>query len=143
MRCEEIMKAGVQCCRPEDTVMDAAVRMRDNNVGFLPICDEDGKVKGVVTDRDIVLRCVAEDLPYDTRVEDCMSSDEIVFCRPQDDLKRAQQLMGAKQKSRILVCDDSGRLVGVISLSDIAQFEDGSTAANTMRRVSERETRTH
>lgn len=142
MRCEDIMKRDVHCLRIDDTVRDAAVLLRDHNIGFLPVCDEDTVVRGTLTDRDIALRIVADDLPTDTTVGSVMTMDEIVTCRPADDLKRAQQLMGQKHKSRILVTEDSGRLVGVISLSDIAEFEDGPTAANTMRRVSERETRT-
>lgn len=143
MRCEEIMKTGPLYVRPNVSVRECARKMRDHNVGFLPVCDKDDKVLGTITDRDIAIRVVSDDAPVDAPVERYMSSGDFAVCAPKDDLKRAQQTMGQKHVSRILVCDDQQRLVGVISLSDIAQFEDGSTAANTMRRVSEREARTH
>ncbi len=141
MRCADIMKKDIESCRPDAPVRDVAARMRDRNIGFMPVCDGDGKVRGVVTDRDICCRVVAEQRGFDTPVSDCMSTEELVTCRPDDDLVRAQQQMGSRRKSRILVCDENNKLVGVISLSDIAQFEDASTAADTMRRVTDRESR--
>lgn len=139
MRCDEIMKTDVQILRPNATIREAAQKMRQLNVGFLPVCDKDGVVLGTITDRDICVRCVADDVPVDEAVDMYMTRDELVVCKPSDDLKHAEQIMGRKHKSRILVCDDQGRLCGVISLSDIAVWEDPSAAAKTMRRVSERE----
>lgn len=139
MRCDEIMKTDVQVLRPNATIREAAQKMRQLNVGFLPVCDTDGVVLGTITDRDICLRVVADDVPVDDAVDAYMTRDELVVCKPSDDLKHAEQIMGRKHKSRILVCDDQGRLCGVISLSDIAVWEDPGSAAKTMRRVSERE----
>ncbi len=141
MRCKDIMKRDVETCAANTPVRDVALRMRDRNIGFVPVCDGNDHVLGVVTDRDLCLRVLCDQRPYDAPVRDCMSSEELVTCRPDDDLVRAQQAMGAHRKSRILVVDDHGKLAGVISLSDIAQFEDASTAADTMRRVTDREAR--
>ena len=140
MRCEEIMKRDVECLSPRDTAEAAAVRMRDQGVGFLPVCDPSGKVIGTLTDRDIVVRVLASKKPGTTLVEHIMTK-EVVSCRPQDDLQRAEQLMAQKHKSRIMCIDDNGRLVGIISLSDIAQHVDGAHALETLRQVSEREVR--
>lgn len=138
MRCEEIMKRDLECVSPRDTVEDAACRMRDENVGFLPVCDQSRKVLGTLTDRDIAVRLVAGKLPGSTLVEDIMTR-EVVACRPQDDLREAERLMAENHKSRIMCIDDAGSLVGVISLSDIAQHERGARASETLRQVSERE----
>ncbi|HEX9240908.1 MAG TPA: CBS domain-containing protein [Anaeromyxobacter sp.] len=140
MRCEEIMKTDVECVSPRDTVEDAAVRMRDQNIGFLPICDQSKKVLGALTDRDIAIRLVAAMKPGSTLIEDIMTR-EVVACRPKDDIRDAEKAMAKNHKSRILCVDDSDRLVGIISLSDIAQHERGSRASDTLREVSEREVR--
>jgi CBS domain-containing protein len=140
MRCEEIMKKDVECMSPQDTVQAAARRMRDENVGFLPVCDRSQKVLGVVTDRDLAMRILAEGKPPSTRVEEVMSR-EAIACRPDDDLRKAEELMVKNHVSRMLCDDTEGHLVGVISLSDIAQREESGRAAKTMRGVTERETR--
>ncbi len=142
MRCEEIMKGDVECVEPTDPVQAAARRMRDANVGFLPVCDSSRKVLGAITDRDIALRMVAEGRPPTTAVGEVMTR-EVVACRPGDDISRAEQLMGKHHKSRMICTDEEGRLVGVISLSDIAQVEEASRASQTMKQVSEREARPH
>jgi CBS domain-containing protein len=141
MRCNEIMKGTVECIGPTDTIQTAAARMRDSNVGFLPICDDERKVLGTITDRDITVRVVAENRPPSTPVRDIMTT-EIVAVRPEDDLNRAQQLMAEEHKSRLLCLDDRERIAGVISLSDIARYAEGASAAKTMRDVSAREVRT-
>lgn len=141
MRCEEIMKRNVECVSPRDTAEDAACRMRDENVGFLPVCDQSGKVLGTLTDRDLAVRVVAEGKASGTLVEDVMTR-EVVACQPEDDLRDAQATMAVHEKSRIMCIAQDGRLVGVISLSDIAQHETGARAAETLRDVSEREAHT-
>jgi len=140
MRCEQIMKKDLECVSPQDTVQSAARRMRDENVGFLPVSDQARKVLGTVTDRDLAIRVLASGGPSTTRVEEVMTR-EVVSCRPEDDLRTAEQLMAKNHKSRIMCIDSQGRLVGVISLSDIAQQEKGDKAAQTLRQVSEREAR--
>ncbi len=140
MRCSEIMKSNVTCLGSEDTVRDAAKHMRDQKVGFLPICDAGKKVMGTLTDRDLAIRILAEGRDASTKVSDCMSR-EVICCRPEDDVKRAQELMAKNRKSRIMCVDKDNRLVGVISLSDIAQLSDATMASQTLRSVSQREAR--
>jgi CBS-domain-containing membrane protein len=139
MRCEEIMKRDVTTVWPSDTVQTAARHMRDANVGFLPVCYPSGRVIGVVTDRDITVRLVAASRLGSASVSEIMTSD-VVACRPADDLHQAEALMGRHHVSRMLCTDDSGKLLGIISLSDIASVEDDRHAAEAMREISERET---
>jgi CBS domain-containing protein len=140
MKCGELMKDDVRCLSENDSAKDAAVKMEDANVGFLPVCDESHRVLGTVTDRDIALRVVAKDLPAGTTKVSEIMTREVVSCRSGDDVKVAEKLMGQKKKSRILVTDDGGVHVGVISLSDVAAH-DGKNAGRTLQEVTSRESR--
>jgi CBS domain-containing protein len=137
MRCQEIMKRQVKCVAPEDTVQSAARQMRDEAVGFLPVCDRGKRVLGTVTDRDLTLRVLADARAASTPISDVFTPD-VVACSPEDELDTASELMAENHKSRIMCLDDTGRLVGVISLSDIAQYQN---AGRTLRNISEREVR--
>ena len=139
MLCSDLMKTDVECVSPQTWLRDAARRMRDQNVGFLPVCDEQMRVVGVVTDRDIAVRAVADDLPAATPVGEIMTL-EVIACRPDDDAREARELMARHQKSRIMCLSESGRIEGVISLSDIAQFDE-YVGASILREVASRESR--
>jgi CBS domain-containing protein len=141
MRCQDIMKRPVVFCRETETIQVASQKMRDSNIGFLPICSAEGRVVGVLTDRDIALRAVADGL--DTRETSIarVMTRQVVTCRKEHDLRFTEQLMVKNQKSRILVVDEDAKPIGVISLSDIAKH-DRASAAETMRQVSTRELRT-
>jgi CBS domain-containing protein len=139
MKCEDVMKTVVECVSPEDTALEAAQRMRDERLGFLPVCGSTKEILGTITDRDIAVRLVAEGRPSTTPVEEIMSH-EIVACSPTDSIKRAEQLMSDQQKSRIMCADEGGHLVGVISLSDIAQQDTGH-AVKVLRKLTLREAR--
>jgi CBS domain-containing protein len=139
MICEDIMKTDVETCHVDDTVAVAARKMKDRGIGFLPVCNERGMPMGVLTDRDIVLRVVAEGLDANTRsVVDVMTL-EIISCKRDDDVAVASAQMAQNHKSRIVVLGDDGALCGVISLSDIAQEATTEDAGETLRDVSERE----
>ena len=140
MRCADIMKTDLECVTPETTVQTAAQRMRIENVGFLPVCDSSKKVVGTITDRDLAIRVLADARPESLPVQDVMTRD-IVSCRPEDDLRVAEELMARHRKSRIVCLDGRDQLVGVISLSDIADRNDGNRAVRTMQGVSSREVR--
>ena len=140
MLCRDIMKGDVQCVTARTTVAQAAAIMRDEQIGFLPVCDEARNVIGTVTDRDIAIRVVAENEPADQSVDLFMTTD-VIACRSDDDLAIAQDLMGEMQVSRIVCLDEDGELDGVISLSDIAQVGDGTDATATLRSVTVREAR--
>jgi CBS domain-containing protein len=140
MRCNDIMKRDVKCLSEGDTVHTAARAMADNNIGFMPVVDDGGKVVGTVTDRDLAIRVLAANLTSATQVSEVMTR-EVVSCDADDDLVDAEKCMADHRKSRMLIVDGDGKPIGVISLSDIAQFEKSARAADTLRKVSERESR--
>jgi CBS domain-containing protein len=119
MKCQDIMERDVDFISPRDSIQAAAQRMKDDDIGFLPVC-EDRKVLGTITDRDICIRVVADKRPVTTPAGEVMTH-EVVACKATDDLTRAESLMRERQKSRVICTDGDGRLVGVISLFDIAR----------------------
>ena len=140
MQCKDIMKSDIQTVRTTDTVLKAARLMETCGVGFVPVCDDLGKPLGTLTDRDIVVRCVAHDGDSSTPVGDVMTLD-VVACSPDDDLERAEQLMSEKQKARMMCVDATGRLVGVISLSDLPGDTSRKRVAEVLEQVTAREAR--
>jgi CBS domain-containing protein len=140
MRCGDLMTSEVEVFGEADTVLHVARRMRELDIGFAPVCDREGRPVGTLTDRDIALRVCAEDLPARaTLARDVMTRGAVV-CREVDGLDVAEARMREHHKSRIMVVADDGRLVGVISLSDIAEAEDDAHAAATLRGIAGRET---
>jgi CBS domain-containing protein len=137
MLCSDIMKSEPECMGPTVPVIEAARRMLEANIGFLPVCDPSGTVLGTITDRDITIRVVARQLPLTTPIGQVMTH-EVVTCSATDDVGRARQLMERHRKSRIICVDAEGHLQGVISLSDMAELGD---ASNTLREVAQRESR--
>ena len=115
----EIMVKEVVTIEPSASLTDAARAMEDANVGMLPVV-QDGKVLGVITDRDIVVRAVAREAdPASTAVGDCLSINAIV-AHPDWTTERAMQTMAQAQVGRLPVLDDDDRLVGVVTLSSMA-----------------------
>lgn len=112
--------------------------MKTENIGFVPICNDKGEPVGTLTDRDLALRVLAEGKSVDTKVDEVMTKD-VVGCRKGDDLSEAVRLMRERRKSRIMVCDDQGKIEGVISLSDIAEREPEEVAGQALRDVATRE----
>jgi CBS domain-containing protein len=123
VRVEEVMSTDLVTAAPSTSLAEAARLMRDNDVGFLPICDSEGSVVGVLTDRDLVIRAMAQERPNSTRVEDLMSED-LAVCHAGDDLADCERLMRANMVSRIIVLGDDERLAGVVSLADLANRDE-------------------
>lgn len=116
----EVMTTGARCASVDDTVMQAARMMRDLGVGALPICGEDNRLKGMITDRDIVLNCVAEGMDTsEMRVSD-YAGGEVVTIGADDDIEEALDTM-ARHGVRRLPVIDGHDLVGMISQADIAK----------------------
>ncbi len=141
MRVQEVM-SDAKCCKPGDTVRDCARMMKEQDIGFVPICDQGGKPIGAITDRDIAIRVVAEGRNGDERVEGCMTRD-IVGCRTDDDVRDVERLMRQHQVSRVMACDDQGKLRGVISLQDLAQTESEHEAGRTLNEVTSEQPSVH
>lgn len=121
-KCAEVMTKDPVCCVPADTAVKAARLMRESDVGPIPVV-EDGQTKklvGIVTDRDLALKVVAEGRdPNAVKVEEVMTR-EPVTCRAEDDLQKAVGLMAERQLRRIPVVDEGGRVVGIIAQADVA-----------------------
>ena len=116
----EIMSERVVTVGQDEPVAVAARLLKRHNVGALPVCDSAGRLRGLITDRDIVLRCVAMDEnPQTTKTSDVMSRG-IITAEPGDAVEKAAQLMSRDQVRRLPVVD-SGRVVGVVSLCDMAR----------------------
>ena len=116
----DIMTDDVECCSLLDNVYEVAVKMKELNVGSIPIVDS-GKLVGMITDRDIVLRCVAEKHPASSKVEDIMSSDLITISADANS-REAVRLMAEHQIRRLPVVEGD-RLIGIVSLGDFAVRE--------------------
>ena len=115
-----MMNTNVVSVSPDESASLAARLLERHNIGSLPVCGSDGLLKGIVTDRDIVLRCVAADGdPGRTRVGDIMSGG-VVSVAPGDDVTEAARLMANEQVRRLPVLD-GGRVVGMLSLCDMAR----------------------
>ncbi|WP_026574759.1 CBS domain-containing protein [Bacillus sp. UNC438CL73TsuS30] len=113
----EIMTDKVESCSLLDNVYEVAVKMKELNVGAIPIVDND-KLAGMITDRDIVLRCVAEKHPASSKVEDIMSND-LITVSPDASSREAAKLMAEHQIRRLPVVEGD-KLVGIVSLGDFA-----------------------
>lgn len=138
MRVAEVMTHGVECARPFDSVARAAGRMRDLDVGSLPVCGDDDRIEGIVTDRDITVRAVSSGQdPQSTRIRDVMTPT-IVYCYEDQDVDDAARLMEEHQIRRLVVLNREKRLVGILSLGDIAvRNGDDHLSANALEQVSE------
>ncbi len=122
MKCREIMTKDPVCCLPDDTVQKAAHLMMTEDVGAIPVIgDEEIKtLLGVVTDRDLALRVVAEGLDVgSTMVKDVMTTGAI-SCAPDDELQKALDSMEEYQVRRIPVVDENKQVIGIIAQADIA-----------------------
>jgi len=139
MRCKDVMLNLVYTCPENGSVLECARKMRDEKIGFVPVISHEGKVIGVVTDRDLAIRVLAENKPPTLPVREIMSVGELVTCTPEDDLLFLEKRMSSEKKSRAVVLD-KGELVGVISLSDIARAETSARrTGNLLKDVSTRE----
>ena len=119
MQVRDLMNPSVVSITPGESAALAARLLARHNVGALPVCGDDGRLRGIVTDRDIVTRCIAaEDDPAQTPVRDIMTRNCAVVS-PEDDPREATRIMAAQQVRRLPVLSD-GRVVGMVSLGDLA-----------------------
>lgn len=141
MHVRELMSPSVVSITPGESAALAARLLSRHNVGALPVCGEEGGLRGIVTDRDIVLRCVAaEEDPATTPVRAIMSRNCAVVS-PEDDVRLASRLMAAGQVRRLPVVE-AGRVVGMISLGDLARTHScDMEAGKALAEISENMTR--
>lgn len=126
MKVEDAMARTISTARPDDPIVEAARAMREEDAGFIPVVDGP-RLVGVVTDRDLVLRCIAQgDVdPRQGRVADVMSTD-VVTIAPDDDLEAAASAMSENAVRRLPVVGNGGDLVGVLSHGNLVQATEGS-----------------
>lgn len=139
MKVNEIMTAEVQVIRPETNLQEAAQFMRSLGVGALPVCDGN-KIVGMLTDRDIVVRGVADGMDLTaTTAADCMT-EKISYCFDDEDLEQAQLQMQEKQLRRLPVVNRDKKLVGIISIGDLAiKVDEPTKLGRTIQEISEPE----
>jgi CBS domain-containing protein len=134
MKISKIMSSGVEIISPDDTIQSAAAKMKEADVGFLPVGEND-KLIGMLTDRDIALRAVAEGKnPATCKVREIMT-DKVLYCREDDAVEDAATSMAEMQIRRVPIVNDEKRLVGVLSIGDIAFRHKASTAGKTLGSV--------
>lgn len=137
MKLEDIMTTQVAVIGPDNTVLDACKLMQAHNIGALPVCQQDGKVVGIVTDRDIVVRNIANDGdPRTTPIRALMTKD-VVYVNPSMDVEDAARLM-AQHKIRRLPVVQNDRLVGMVSIGDLAtRYRFMAEAGEALSEISE------
>jgi len=140
MRVEEVMTSDVETLPMGVSVAEVAEKMKQLDVGFIPVRDAlDRKLSGVVTDRDIVTRCVAERLDPNQATVDRVLSDKVLYCFAGDDISDAAQSMAKAQVYRLVVLDnrEEKNLAGIITLADILRHDKTGLAADTAQKIAE------
>ena len=135
MKVSDAMSRDVQVASPTQTIRDAAKMMAKIDAGVLPVGEND-RLIGMITDRDITIRAVAEGKAPTTKVRDVMS-DEVLYCFDDQDLDEVAQNMSDTKVRRLPVVNRQKRLVGIISLADLARNEDAGTTGQTVSHISE------
>ena len=134
-RCREIMTRNVKTASREMSLQEVAALMRDGDMGSIPVV-ENGKLVGIVTDRDIVVRAIADGRDAATAIGDVMTT-EVFSVRENDFAFEAIRLMGDKQVRRVPIINDAGELVGIIAMADVAlETEDEREIAETLEEIS-------
>jgi CBS domain-containing protein len=140
MKIQDIMTRDPSCVTADATVREAAQVMKRENVGIVPVVDgqNERRLVGLVTDRDIAIRCVAEGKDGSCRVRDVMSSEELATCSQNDEVDNVMQAMRTEKVRRIPIVDERGALVGIVSQADVLlKTRDTNRAGETVEEISE------
>lgn len=140
MKVQDIMTKDPSCVTADATVREAAQVMGREDVGIVPVVDgqSDKHLVGVVTDRDIAIRCVAEGKDGTCRVRDVMSTHDLATCNQNDEVDNVMSAMSLEKVRRIPIVDERGSLVGIVSQADLAlKARRGDQTEQTLRSVSE------
>jgi len=135
--CQEVMTAAPRCATARHTIEQVAQMMKEEDVGAIPVIDDqaNGKLVGIVTDRDIVLKVVAAHQDANSVRVDSVMNSSLVFGHPEDSLDEAREAMKEHQIRRLPIVDESQKLLGIISQKDVA--EESSSVAATGEMVKE------
>jgi len=124
---KDVMTSPVSCLGPHETIKDAASKMSELDIGALVVCEDDGSPVGIVTDRDITVRAIAQGKdPATCRVAEVMSR-QVVTCDEEDTTKRAEELMEQHQIRRVVVMGADKKPRGIVALSDLVSIDRGMT----------------
>lgn len=140
MKIQEIMTKDPSCVTPDATVREAAQIMKTHDVGVVPVVNgnADKRLVGIVTDRDIAIRCVADGKDGSCRVREVMSSDDLATCSFADDVEHVMDAMRSEKVRRIPIVDERGSLVGIVSQADVMRkTRDLHRAGETVEEISE------
>ena len=134
MKIKEAMTKEVLVANPDQTIGDAARMMAERDSGALPVGEED-RLVGMITDRDIVIRAVAKDLGPETAIREVMSK-EVLYCFQDEDVEHVAENMGEQQVRRLPVLNREKRLVGILSLGDLAANAKPKTSGQAITAIS-------
>ncbi|GGM20419.1 CBS domain-containing protein [Paraliobacillus quinghaiensis] len=133
---KEIMAQDVVYCTSNDSLIDAAKKMTENNVGAIPVCEQNQELRGMVTDRDLVVRGYAKDKPGTTKINEVMT-DHLVSAEPTTSVQEASAIMAEHQIRRLPIVEQK-KLVGIVALGDLALEEKSNLAAgHALEEISE------
>jgi CBS domain-containing protein len=137
MKLSEIMTRDVIVIQPDDSLQSAAKKMRDLNIGFLPVCDGEDLL-GVISDRDITIRALADGMDVNIMLGRDLMTTPPIYCFEDQDVSEAARIMEENQIRRLVVLSrEDKRLVGVISLGDLARNETTDRSGQVLKKVSE------
>ncbi|HSB02347.1 MAG TPA: CBS domain-containing protein [Anaerolineales bacterium] len=140
MKLSEIMTPQVEVIQPDDTLQAAAKKMRDRNIGFLPVCDGE-TLMGVLSDRDITIRALADGMDVNVMLARDLMTAPAIYCFEDQDVSEAARIMAENQIRRLVVLSrDDKRLVGVVSLGDLARSETTDLSGKVLQKISEPDT---
>jgi CBS domain-containing protein len=134
MKVDEVMTPNPTVISPAQSIRDAARRMAECDAGVLPVGEND-RLVGMITDRDIAIRAVAEDRGPDTPVREVMSQ-EVLYCFDDEDVDDVARNMGEQQVRRLPVVNRDKRLVGIVSIGDVSRRADANTTRSALQRIS-------
>lgn len=139
MKVQDIMTGQPRSLTPESTIAEAAKLMKETDTGVIPIVESSTsrKLVGVITDRDIAIRAVAEGRDGSCAIRDVMTAGELATCGPDDDVDRVMETMSREQVRRIPIVDERGSLVGIVAQADIVRKADDKKAERTVENISQ------
>ena len=137
MKVQDVMTKNPRSVSPTTTVREAAQIMKTQDVGFVPVVDDNRRLVGVITDRDIAIRLVADGRDANTAVREVMSSGNIATLTADQDVDKAMQTMASEKVRRVPVVDERGSIVGVVAQADIVRKANDRKAEETVERISE------
>jgi len=128
MKIKDCMENNVWYLKPENTIQECAKLMSEKHIGCVPVCDDSNSIVGLVTDRDVILRCIACDKDCKTtKISEIMTTD-ICYCNSDVEIEEAKKIMSDNQIRRVPVVNNENKIVGIITLGDLAKNNNTSSS---------------